>query len=213
MAILAEQAAQGAVQPPQEEVPVEQVPDEEDAAVAQEGAPQRPEDIQPEEPTPEEQDEFTKVELAAKRVIHEKHEAFRKIVDMLKTGKDNPVPTLAQVALLIFGIVDGNSKQGISESIILRAAEVCLDLVIDLAEKAGIMQVDEQMAADAMNELIILAGNQYGFDTTGLAAEVKKAKGGQQTPAEPPTEEAAPAATQPGATQPPLAAQMAQGVV
>lgn len=182
MAILNEQVAQSAAQPTPD--PAQQpVPGQEQQPVPQE-------EIQPEEPTPEEQAEFTKIELAGKRVIHEKEETFKQIVEMLKAGKDDPVQTLAQVALVVFGIVDGNSKQGIPESLILRAAEVFLDQIIDLAEKTGIMQVDEQTAADAMNQMIILAGNQYGFDTTGLAAEVKKAKGGQTAQPEPTEEQA-----------------------
>lgn len=154
----------------------------EQAPMSQEG------ELQIEQPTPEEQAAFDKVEAAATATIHQNKEIFKKLTQMLQAGKDSPEETLARAALLVFGIVDEKSGGQIPETVIMRGAEVCLDLVIKLAEDTGIMEVDDEMALQALRHMVVLAGKQYGFDTTPIEQAMAARSGGGKEAEEAPEE-------------------------
>ena len=184
--ILADQVAGGAEQVAAEQQVAEQVAGEEAVAAAAESPPGL------EEPTPEEQDAFSRVEVAAKMVIHDDPKSFKKIAGMLETGAKTPARTLAKVAWLVFGIVDEKAGGKIPEAVILRGIEVTLDLVIKTAEDIGAMAIDEEMANRALEEVIGMAAEEYGIeepagaptDTAGMPPElvdqISKLGGGQQ---------------------------------
>lgn len=131
-----------------------------------------PGELQAEEATPEEQEQFSRYEAAAQKIIDDKPEVFDRITKMLQNGAEDPVNTLARVALIIFGILDEQTQGGVPEGLIIRVAEVCLDHVVVLAEETGIMEIDINTANDAMLALIEQAGQQYDFDTTELREAV-----------------------------------------
>ena len=174
--LLARQAAQGAKQQAPEQAPEQGVQQADPAQQGVQGG------LQQEKPTPEEQKAFDKVEIAAKATIYEK-KVFQKLTKMLQDGANEPAKTLAKVALMVFSIVDEKSGGRIPETVMLRGAEVTLDLVIKMAEDTGIMQVDEKMAEQALYEMIVQAGELYGFDTAELHAALGVNQGGADTQA------------------------------
>jgi len=185
MAGLLGQQAAGAA-PPEEAVPQE-AQQEAQADPTQQQAGGTP---QPEEPTPEEQKEFTQIEIGAKRVIHEDPKRFNKFATRLKSGTDDLVNTLADTALMLFGIVESSSKKGISDTVFIRAAEVCLDLIIKLADDIG-LQTDEAMAEEALKILTEQLIQDYNIqDEEGAAAQeagpdMEEAPAEEAAPAEP----------------------------
>lgn len=167
-----EQAQQESVQAEMDQTAVT---DDQDILTPEEEAETRqvldPSGMQPEEPTPEEQEMFTRAELAIKSVIYEDKKSFGAIANMLEDGKDDPVNTLAAAGLLVFQTVDGMTKGGLPEIIMMRSAEVALDYVIDLAEsKLGIMEINEETANEAMKALVRKAGEAYGIDVSEIEA-------------------------------------------
>ena len=193
--ILADQVAQGVA--PQGQAVTEQEAGAATVAVEEATGQQVPEGEevpgQPglQEPTPEEQDAFSRVELAAKTIIHKDPESFKKIAGMLESGADTPVETLAQVASMVFGIVDEKSGGKIPEDVILRGAEVTLDLVIKVADDTGAIEVDEETANRALEQMIGMLAEKYGFEAEGmpenteglppeLVAQLGQLSGGQQ---------------------------------
>jgi hypothetical protein len=170
MAGILDQSAQAGVPP---EGPVEEVtPQQEGAGEGVVQGQDGPGELAAEEPTPEEQEEFTGYETAAKKIIHNDKKVFNKVAKMIEQGSEDPVKTLARVALMIFAILDKGVKGGVPEDLILRVAEVTLDHIIALAEGLELMQIDDNMANDAMLEMIKQAGEMYGFDTTDMEQSV-----------------------------------------
>lgn len=163
--VLGGQMAQGA----QPEAPAEQVAEgEEQQQMTPQQMAEEAGKAQPEEPTPEEQEAFDRVEAAATSIIHKDKAVSDNILKMLEAGSDNPPAALARAGLMVFNIVDEKANGNIPEEIILRGAEVTLDLVIELAEATGTMEVSEEIANQAMREMIVQAGELYDFDTTQL---------------------------------------------
>jgi hypothetical protein len=215
--LIANQAGQA----PQEEMPPEEAPPEEVPAEGGGGDDidplPEPGSVKEEQPTPEEQEAFDRVELAAKKTIHDKPEAFQKFVEILQGGADQPAKTLAKAALMVFMIVDEAADGNIPEAVIVRGLEVCLDLIIKLAEDTGTMQVDEAVANRAMQELIVQAGEAFDLDTTNLQRTMDQEDGvdpgpqqgeqGAEQAEEQPAEQAqAPVEEAPAAVAPPQGA-------
>jgi hypothetical protein len=195
--LIADQAAQGMAQ----EAPVPASPQEGPPQAAQDGdideLPE-PGSIKEEEPTPDEQEAFTRVEIAAKKTIHDSPPVFQKFVEILENGKDAPAKTLARAALLVFQSVDDAAGGDIPEEVIIRGMEVCLDLIIKLAEDTGTMQVDETTANRAMQELVLQGGELYEYDTENLREAMAAEEGGGQ-PAQEQAQAQQPAQAQPAA--------------
>lgn len=129
--------------------------------------------LEPEEPTPEEQEAFSRIELAADKVINSQPESYKNMMSIIKAEEENPAVGLAKAALVIFQVVDEKAPQGIPEELLLRGAEVTLDLVIREVEETGVMEVDESLANRAMKEMVVLAGQAYEFDTSELEAAME----------------------------------------
>jgi hypothetical protein len=201
MAIIGDQAAQGAQAPPQE-APVEQAPQEQAGNTTEGGA------MTAETPTDDEQEQFTRYELAIKTAIQS--EAFKNIAKTLADNADNPVEILAEVSLNIFSGVDENAtEEGIPEELFMRLAEATLDQVVKVAEDTGAFQVDEAMAEEALKLMIVKMGKLYGFSTEemekgNVEGQTRISKEGGQGGQQPPPEEAP--VEQP-AQQPPVAPQ------
>jgi len=165
--IMQQQMAQANAAPAQEQAPNEQ-------GVEQ---PEDPNNLQPEEPTPEEQEMFTRIEVAAKKIIHDDPKSFKGVTDILQAGKEEPAAALAKAAMVVFQVVDEKTKGGVPEEMLLRAAEVTLDLVIEVADDTGIIEVDEELANNAMREMIRQAGEIYEFDTTAIDQAIDASQG------------------------------------
>jgi hypothetical protein len=133
----------------------------------------QPVEAEGEQPTAKEQENFSRIELAAKAVVNSSKESYANIVQMLQGGADNPAQALATAAMMVFTAVDDQSKGKIPEELILRGAESALDQVIKVAEDTGTMQVSEQLAGQALQQLVMQVGESYGVDPADLQAEIE----------------------------------------
>jgi hypothetical protein len=124
-----------------------------------------------EEASPEEQDIFSRIELAALTMLYD-DKTHGEFVNMLKAGAQQPAQTLATTALTIFGEIDRQSGGKVPEEMIIPAlVEGVLGAVVDMAEKTRVMPVDEAVAGKAVQELLLLATQQYDIDP----AEIEQA--------------------------------------
>lgn len=122
-----------------------------------------------ETPTAQEQETFDRIAYAAKIALYDEgtHEDF---MAMLKQGE--PAQALAQTAGTLFQQIDQKSGGKIPEDMILPAAEQVLDLVIEMAEKTGTMQIDETMAAKALQQMVLVLAQAYDFDPAEIQGEI-----------------------------------------
>jgi hypothetical protein len=126
-----------------------------------------------EEASPQEQDVFTRIELGAMSMLYDDktHAGF---VKMLKAGEGQPAKVLATTAMTVFSEIDKQSGGKIPEEMIIPAlVEGVLGAVVDLAEKTKAFPVDENVAGKAVQELLVMAAQQYDID----AAELQEAIG------------------------------------
>lgn len=105
-----------------------------------------------EQPTPEEQEAFDRVETATIEVVHKK-ETSDMIVSQLKSAENKP-EVAAQLAAQIFSQIDEKSEGNMPETIILNAAYTTLEMITNMAEEAGIMQVGEAEMSQATQHLL-----------------------------------------------------------
>ena len=89
--ILANEVSAGAVQQTDQVDP--------GGVAEEEGSPVDPVSGDKSTPTPQEQEAFSRVELAAKAMIHKDKKTFDGIVSMLKAEPDNPAKALATAAM------------------------------------------------------------------------------------------------------------------
>lgn len=142
-------------------------------------APQQPQEAAPPEgeeqaqggdqATPEEQEAIDKVVMAAMKVIHDDDNTHAQVMQMLKTGADSPAETLAEVTKTIMLQLDEKSGGTIPEVAIFPAAEQILELVGELAEASGLMQIDEATSVKAQQLMILGVADAYGVDPEELS--------------------------------------------
>lgn len=112
----------------------------------------------------EAQDAFTRVELAAMAMLYD-DKTHGDMVKMLQAGAQQPAKTLASVAMTIFNEIDRQSGGKIPERVILPAlVEGVLGAVVDMAEKTRALPVDEAVAGKAVQELVVMAAQQFDID-------------------------------------------------
>mgnify|MGYP001599763659 CR=1 FL=1 len=125
--------------------------------------------VNEEEPTPAEADAFSRVVLACLKIIYDQS-THQGIVNMLAQGKNDPSQSLADTTTLLITQVDKKSGGKVPETVILPAAADVLGELGNLAAKAGIFQVDERTAAQAMQKTIMSLAEQYGVDPQDVRA-------------------------------------------
>ena len=116
-----------------------------------------------ETPTPEEQQAYDQVVAAGSEVLHgdSTHEG---IMEMLKTGADNPGDALAEVAMTVLSQLDEQSGGKIPEGVLIPAADDILSQAGELAAAAGLFPWDDQVKQSAAQNLWKKAGEKYDFD-------------------------------------------------
>lgn len=126
---------------------------------AQEPVAPEPEEATAETPegddyTPEEQDAIDRVVTAAGQVIYKDDKSHGSIMNMLKSGKDDPAQTLAQVTATIILQLDEKAGGNIPEEVILPASLEILTLVAELAEKSGAFTAGEDVQGQAVGGML-----------------------------------------------------------
>lgn len=117
-----------------------------------------------EEVTPEEQEVFKKVEMMMMDALYDK-KINEQVLQSLKRG--GGPESLANAAMMLFLGID--EKLGnIPLTVVVPAAVNALDQIIELAEEAKIMQVDEQMLGAAVQYLIKMIAEKYEVDPEEL---------------------------------------------
>lgn len=122
--------------------------------------------------TPEEQDAYKRAVLSGAEVLYS-DETGPRIVEMLKAGAGNPAQVLAQVAALLITQLDEKSGMKIPEAVLLPAAMEIMALVAELAEKAGIFQVDEKTFTVAVQQMLVQVGDRYGVSEEEIRALIE----------------------------------------
>lgn len=113
--------------------------------------------------TPEEQEAFSKVELMAMDLIWN-DKTKDKLVKVLEKGSEEPVPTLANTTMMIFGQVDDQSGGTIPETVVAHSADTILEEVINLAESSGAFPVDENIAGQARQATLMKVAEEFGVE-------------------------------------------------
>ena len=127
---------------------------------------------QAEDPTKVTDDEQAMYERAVNagiKVLYAE-ETHEDIMNMLTTGADNPGKTLADVAHLIMTQVDKEANGKIPETMILPAAAEILELTAELANTAGVVQVDQTVLDQATQELLLQLADSYGVSPEEIQA-------------------------------------------
>lgn len=109
-----------------------------------------------EEATPEEQEAFERIEIAATEMIYNE-ESKNEIVAQLQASATPPAETLGKIAMMLFSQIDEKAKGKIPEEVVLQGALKVLDLLAELAEASGAMQIDDNVRRDAVNYLLVEA--------------------------------------------------------
>jgi hypothetical protein len=103
--------------------------------------------------TPEEQNSYERVVLAAMRVLYG-DATHDKVMDVLKNGADNPIPAISQAVVLIMGQVAEKAGEKMPRKVLLSAGIELLAMVVELGEKAGLFEVDEQTVQQAIKKTV-----------------------------------------------------------
>ena len=128
-----------------------------------------------EQATPEEQQAYEKVVLAGMSVLYD-DKTRDKVLTAIKSGGDDPAKALAKMAQMIITQLDEKSKGTIPETVLLPAAAEILEHTAELAQVAGIAQVDDATLGQAGQHLVWALGEQYGVDEEELMALVESLK-------------------------------------
>ncbi len=161
------QAMGGDEQQPQEPM-ANQNPDEQAAAGAGD-----------EMATPEEQEAYERLVLAGMQVLHS-DATNPGVMDMLKSGAQNPAQTLADVTFLVMEQIMEQVQGEVDGAVVIPAAAEVLSMTAQLAESAGIFVADEPVLAKALQSLIAKAAEQVGFDPQELESLITEL--GDQVP-------------------------------
>jgi hypothetical protein len=114
-------------------------------------------------PTADEQESYEKVVLAGMKMMYDPS-LSPKLVEMLKSGADEPAKTLAKVAMVVFNQIDEKSGGTVPEIVVAHSVDALLEETITFANESGVMQVDEKTAAQARSEMLMSIADQFGVE-------------------------------------------------
>jgi hypothetical protein len=150
----------GLIKDAMQEAPVEPMAEEQPAVT--------PED-EGEPASPEEQEAYSRVVAAGGKVLYGK-ESSDQFLAMLKAGADDPAKALADATAMLIVQLDKKANGTIPDVVIIPAAAELLGLTAELAEKAGIFEVDDAVKAKASQQLILSLSKEYEVDPAELQA-------------------------------------------
>lgn len=114
-------------------------------------------------------DEVVARVVEAGRTILYDEKGFQAVMQQLQSA-DDPAAVLADVVYTLMVTLDEKSGATIPEDALIPAAVVLLEELAQLANDAGVMQVDEDTVARAMQELVALAIENGVIDAEEIEA-------------------------------------------
>ena len=115
---------------------------------------------------PGEQEKYDKFVMSGIKVISDKTED---ILNMLKQGEENPANSIAKVTFTIVIALDEKAGGNIPGDIMLHGSAEILENIAEMANEAGIFNVDETLQNKAAQELVIMLADQYGWDENEIS--------------------------------------------
>lgn len=112
--------------------------------------------------SPEDQNSYTRTVLAGLKVLGDP-KSNAQILQTLQQG-DQPDAALANVTASIMTELDRQSQGKIPEVVIIPAAMEILSELGDVAQKAGVFEVNDQVLTAAAQQLVLKLLTEYGVD-------------------------------------------------
>ena len=124
---------------------------------------QEPNDVPPgmTRAEPAEQSAYEKVVLAGMKIMYD-DKTRDKVLAPLKLNRDTPAKALAAVAQTLITQIDEQSKGTLPETVILPAAGEILEHLAELAQKSGVLKVDEVVLGKAGQIMVLSLAKHYG---------------------------------------------------
>lgn len=110
----------------------------------------------------QEQSAYEKVVLSGMKIMYD-NATHNGIMQMLTSGKADPAKAMANTVSMIIIQLDKKSGGKIPGVVILPAATELLGEVAQLAGKSKLFQVDERIANQAMQQLLMSLAQEYGM--------------------------------------------------
>jgi hypothetical protein len=127
-------------------------------------------------PTEQEQQAYEQVVIAAGKIIYEDQQSHAKIMQALQQGAQNPTETLAMLTVSIMKSLDEQSGNKIPQEVIAEASGEILTQLAELANSAGVFQVDEKMLQQAAQMMLAQLADAYGESPEAIAQFIGKFK-------------------------------------
>jgi hypothetical protein len=115
----------------------------------------------------DEQESYEKLVVAGMKLLYD-DKTHKKVVDMLRQGADTPPKTLSNVSMMVFSEIDKASGGTVPEMVIAQGVDALLEEVATIAQESGAFPVDEQVATQAREEMMLALGEQFGADDTDV---------------------------------------------
>lgn len=112
----------------------------------------------------EEQESYKKVVMAGLTTMFQDGSTKESILKRLKAGADNPPQALADIATMLITALDQKSKGTIPEVVILPAAAEILENAGQLANEAGIFEVNQNVIGEAAQIMVMSLAEKYGVE-------------------------------------------------
>lgn len=122
--------------------------------------------------TPAEQDAYTKTVLAGLKVLAD-DKSHQQVMQTLQQG-DRPDSAMANVVVSIMTELDRQSQGKIPEAVIIPAAMEILAELGDLAQTAGVFEVDDATMTGAAQQVVMKLLEQYGVNSQDVQAVISK---------------------------------------
>lgn len=138
--------------------------------------------------TPEEQETYDSAMQMTGELLYNNDESHNAIMGLLK--EDDPAGSVADATTFVLSKIEETYQGNYPEELVLPTADEISDLVLELADEAGVFKVDEKVATDAKSMVSQQLIEDYGVDEQGFAeasagvtsdevAEYEKMFGGQ----------------------------------
>lgn len=127
---------------------------------------------------PEEQEEYENFVLSAIQVIAE---ASDDVIAMLGNQQSDPVTALASTVFTIVTAMDDKSGGQVKPEILLHGSGEILSNIAELAVKAKVFEVDDQILGQASQMIVEMLAEEYGVDMESIQAELQSIDPGRLT--------------------------------
>lgn len=116
--------------------------------------------------TPEEQDNYDAAMKMTGELIYTNDESHQAILDMVTT--EDPSGTIADATIFILSKIEEAFQGNYPEELIVVTSDEISDLIMELANESGIVEVTDQIAQEVKTQLVEQLAEEYGTDPTDL---------------------------------------------